>query len=175
MDTGLALLTQSHLPLPYWADAFNAAIYLINRLPKNVLKHHSPYFKLLHKQPDYSFLKIFGCACYPLLKPYYSHKLMYPSNKCNFLGYCSNYIGYKCYDPTSEKTIINYVPIIHASPLLNVNTLASLIHSASIESITKVVSSLHPSSSISISASFVAPSSPILHHHLQPLQSLQQM
>jgi hypothetical protein len=106
VDTGLALLAQSHLPLSYWVDAFNTATYLINRLPTNVLKNQSHYFKLLHKHPDYSFLKVFGCACYPLLRPYNSHKLMYRSKKCIFLGYCSNYRGYICYDPTSKKTII---------------------------------------------------------------------
>jgi hypothetical protein len=106
VDTGLALLTQSYLTLTYWVDAFNTAVYLINRLPTTVLKNHSPYFKLLHKQPNYSLLKIFGCACYPLLKPYNSHKLMYRSKKCIFLGYCSNYRGYRCYEPLSKKTII---------------------------------------------------------------------
>jgi hypothetical protein len=77
MDTGLALLAQSYLPLTHWVDAFNTAVYLINRLPTTVLKNHSSHFKLLEKQPKYSLPKIFGCACYPLLTPYNSHKLMY--------------------------------------------------------------------------------------------------
>jgi hypothetical protein len=106
VDTGLALLAQSHLPFSYWADAFNIAIYLINRLPTTMLKNQSPYFKLLHKQLDYSLFKVFGCACYPLLRPYNAHKLIYRSKKYIFLGYCSNYRGYKCYEPLSKKTII---------------------------------------------------------------------
>jgi hypothetical protein len=107
VEIGLALLAQSKLPITYWANAFNTAVYLINRLPTAVLKHQSPYAKLLHKSLDYYLLKIFGCACYPLFRPYNNHKLMYQSKKCIFLGYCSNYRGYKCYDPISKKTIIS--------------------------------------------------------------------
>jgi hypothetical protein len=107
VETGLALLAHSHLPLSYWVDAFTTAVYLINRLPTSVLQHQSPYVKLLHKNPDYTFLKVFGCACFPLLRPYNSHKMMYRSKKCIFLGYCSNYKGYRCYDPTSKRTIIS--------------------------------------------------------------------
>jgi hypothetical protein len=107
VETGLALLAQSKLPITYWVDAFNTAVYLINRLPTAVLKYQSPYAKLLHKSPNYSLLRTFGCACYPLLRPYNNHKLMYRSKKCIFLGYCSNYRGYKCYDPISKKTIIS--------------------------------------------------------------------
>jgi hypothetical protein len=71
------------------------------------LNHQSPYVKLLHKNPDYTLLKVFSCACFPLLRPYNNHKLLYRSQKCIFLGYCSNYKGYRCYNPTSKKTIIS--------------------------------------------------------------------
>lgn len=103
VETGLALLAHSHLPLPYWTDAFTPVVYLINRLPTSVLHHQSPYAKLLKKNPDYTLLKVFGCACFPLLRPYNNHK----SQKCIFLGYSSNYRGYRCYDPLSNKTIIS--------------------------------------------------------------------
>jgi hypothetical protein len=82
-------------------------MYLINRFPTVVLKHQSPCAKLLHKSLNYSLLKIFNCACYPLLRPYNNHKLMYRSKKCIFLRYCSNDRGYKCYNPISKKTTIS--------------------------------------------------------------------
>jgi len=107
VETGLTLLAQSKLSLKHWVDACNTTVYLINRLPTLVLKHQSPYVKLLQKNPNYSLLKVFGCACYPLLRPYNNHKLMYRSKKCLFLGYCSNYRGYRCYNPISTKTIIS--------------------------------------------------------------------
>lgn len=97
-ETALPLLAQSHLASNYWVDAFLTAVYLINRLPTPVLQNQSPYFKLLHKHPDYSLLKTFGCACYPLLRPYIPHKLSLRSTKCVFLGYSSTQKGYRCLD-----------------------------------------------------------------------------
>lgn len=33
VETGLTLLAHAHMPISYWVDAFNTAVYLINRLP----------------------------------------------------------------------------------------------------------------------------------------------
>jgi hypothetical protein len=41
MEVGLSLLAQSHLNTCFWIDAFQTAIYLINRLPSSILKHVS--------------------------------------------------------------------------------------------------------------------------------------
>ena len=96
VETGLTLLAQSTLPLKFWDHAFVTAAYLINRIPSPILNNTSPYYKLLNKPPDYSTLKVFGCACYPFLRPYNTHKLAYRSQQCIFLGYSSSHKGYKC-------------------------------------------------------------------------------
>ena len=57
-------------------------VYLINRLPYTSIQDKVPFLKPFHKIPDYSFLRIFGCACFPLLRPYNSHKLQYKSGVC---------------------------------------------------------------------------------------------
>jgi histone deacetylase 1/2 len=74
VETGLALLAQSSLPLRYWDEAFLTACYLINRMPTPVLNKETPIFPLLRIQPSYEFLRIFGCACWPSLRKYNSHK-----------------------------------------------------------------------------------------------------
>nr|KYP39211.1 hypothetical protein KK1_039497 [Cajanus cajan] len=57
-------------------------IYLINRLLSVALQFSIPYTFLFKTTPDYNFLKFFGCACHPLLRPYNTHKLDFRSQKC---------------------------------------------------------------------------------------------
>lgn len=102
VETGLALLAQSTLPLKFWDHSFVTAAYLINRLPSVSLNNQSLYFKLLNKQPDYSCLRVFGCSCFPFLRPYNSHKLDYRSQECIFLGYSTAHKGYKCLAPNGH-------------------------------------------------------------------------
>ncbi|RVW43508.1 Retrovirus-related Pol polyprotein from transposon RE1 [Vitis vinifera] len=60
--------------------------FLINRMPSKVLQNDSPYFALFKRNPDYKFLRVFGCLCYPFIRPYNNHKLQYRSLKCVFLA-----------------------------------------------------------------------------------------
>lgn len=75
VETGLTLLAHAHMPLSYWIDAFNTALYLINRLPTRVLQFQIPYEKLFLRSLDYQSLHIFGCACLPYLRPFNTNKL----------------------------------------------------------------------------------------------------
>jgi hypothetical protein len=94
------------MPLRFWDDAFQTACFLINRLPTHVLQNKSPFEKLFNSIPDYLFLKTFGCACWPNLRPYNSHKLQPRSLQCVFLGYSLLHHGYKClYIPTGRLYI----------------------------------------------------------------------
>ncbi|GAA5996232.1 hypothetical protein JCM5350_006996 [Sporobolomyces pararoseus] len=51
------LLFDSKLPQPYWAEALNFAVYLLNRLPSSSLNGESPYFRI-HKKIDPSLQTI---------------------------------------------------------------------------------------------------------------------
>lgn len=55
-EMGLSLLFQAKMPKRYWLEAFNTAVYLINRLPTPVLQGKSPHELLFGKPPDYSVL-----------------------------------------------------------------------------------------------------------------------
>jgi transposase InsO family protein len=107
MDMGLTLLAQSHLPHSFWVDAFLTSIFIINRLPTPILDHDTPFTKLFGSSPDYTFLRTFGCACFPLLRPYTSHKLMFRSKWCIFPRYSSLHNGYRCLDSFTHKVYIS--------------------------------------------------------------------
>lgn len=69
VEPGLTLLALASLPLKFWDRAFQAATYLINKMPSDVLDMQSPYNTLYQSDPDYKIFKVFGCACYPHLGP----------------------------------------------------------------------------------------------------------
>lgn len=89
-------LHQAALPTTYWTYSFAAAVYLINRLPSPVIGNQSPYKKLFTKPPNYLKLRVFGCLCFPWLRPYAEHKLDNRSLPCVFLGYSLTQRAYLC-------------------------------------------------------------------------------
>lgn len=105
VETGLALLSQAGMSPSFWDDAFVTAVHLINRLPSQTINMASPFQKLYNKQPDYSSLKIFGCLCYPLTRPYNKSKLQFRSQAATFLGYSSTHKGYKALLPQGRLII----------------------------------------------------------------------
>jgi histone deacetylase 1/2 len=107
VETGLTLLAYACVPFCYWSDAFTTACFLINRLPTRLLHMKTPLELLLHETPDYTFLKVFGCACWPHTRPYNNHKLEFRSKKCMFLGYSSLHKGYKCLRVPSNRVFIS--------------------------------------------------------------------
>jgi hypothetical protein len=98
VEVGLALLAHACMPLKSWDEVFQTAAFLINRLPTPVLNHASPIEKLFATKPAYTFLRTFGCACYPNHCPYNNHKLAFRFKQCAFLGYSTHHKGYKCLD-----------------------------------------------------------------------------
>jgi hypothetical protein len=124
VDTALTLISQSNLPLTYWPYSFATSVFLINRLPTETLNLKSPWEVLFGTTPTYTSFKIFGCSCYPLLRPYNKHKLDLRSKECVFLGYASHSKGYLCLDTSNNKLLIsrnvvfdeNTFPFLTSSP-----------------------------------------------------------
>ncbi|KAM1523508.1 hypothetical protein TB1_012881 [Malus domestica] len=76
-------------------------------MPTPILHDNSPFEVLFGDVPAISHLRIFGCAYYPLLKPYLNNKLQPKTIKCVFLGHESQYKGYICYDVSRKRTYIS--------------------------------------------------------------------
>jgi hypothetical protein len=138
VETGLALLSHAHLSSSFWDDAFITACYLINRMPTSLLQNQSPFEKLFKSQPNYSFLRVFGCACWPNLRPYNSNKLQPRSLECIFLGYSPLHKGYKCFHVSSSRVYISRDVIFNENhfPSANVNVSPPLKNSDNNDSLT---------------------------------------
>lgn len=105
------------MPLKFWDEAF------LNRLPSRVINNEPPFFHIYGKHPAYSFLKTFGCACWPHMRPYNTRKLEFRSKKCVFFGYSHKHKGCKCLDPSVGHIYISRDVIFdeYAFPFASIN------------------------------------------------------
>ena len=125
IEIALSLLQTASLPKKLWDEVVCTSTYLITCLISPQLAHKSPYETLFHRKPDYGFLKVFGCLCYPNLRPYASNKLSTRSERCVFLGYSSSHKGYRCLSTATGKLYISrYV-------IFNENTFPYSLHTLS--------------------------------------------
>lgn len=76
-------------------------------LPSRVINNETPTERLLHVKPNYKSLRVFGCACWPNLRPYNNCKLMFRSKQCAFLGYSPLHKGVKCLDISTGRVYIS--------------------------------------------------------------------
>ena len=100
-------------------------------------------------------LKVFGCACYALLKSYTKHKLDQKTTYHIFLSYPHNFKGYICYNQSTKQTIVSRHVIFHDTIFSFVQTTTS--SSSQTQSLSDpsllltLLNLLHPTSSHSIS------------------------
>ena len=107
-ELGITMLFHSKVPQELWVEALFTATFLGNLLPSSVLPEAvSPYEVLDGKPPVYTALRVFGCKCYPYLRPYMKNKLDPKSLPCVFLGYNEKYKEYRCYYPQSGNVYIS--------------------------------------------------------------------
>lgn len=92
LDKVRYMLIGSGVPKVLWGEAVMTASYIVNRTPSSALGDKTPEELWTGHVPDYSHLRIFGCAAY-------SHqsigKLEPRAQKCVFLGYPDGVKGYR--------------------------------------------------------------------------------
>ena len=101
------------MPHKFWDEAVATAAFLINRLDTSILKQNSPYEVLFESSPDFKFLRVFGCLCYPHLRAYATQKLDARSERCVFLGNSSMHLGYRCLSLETGKIYISPHVVFH--------------------------------------------------------------
>ena len=170
VDMGLSLLSHASMPLRFWDEAYLSACYLINRLPSRVIGNLSPMENLFQTNPDYTSLRTFGCACWPNMRPYNTHKLAFRSQQCVFVGYSIRHKGYKCLHlPTARVYISRDVtfdesrPYYPCSPTHNSSSTHELISFLTFREFSSITPSLPPPSlspPVSFSEAPILPSPP---------------
>lgn len=100
-----SLRFQSGLPIKFWGECILTVTYLINRLPTPVLNHKTPYECLYKSEPNYDFLKVFGCLCFASIHD--SDKFGPRAIRCVFLGYPHGQKGYKLLNLTTKQQFVS--------------------------------------------------------------------
>jgi hypothetical protein len=95
------MLVQSGLPKELWAEAFNTAAYLVNRIPdENGL---SPYYKVFKRHPKINHLRAFGCRVFVQVPKSERSKLDPKAWSGILVGYdTSNWRCYRIWDPATR-------------------------------------------------------------------------
>jgi len=109
VDMGLSLLFGASLLLNFWGESFSSTVHIINNPPTSVLLNKSPHETLFLHKPDFNFIKVFGCDCYSLLRPYNHHKFDFRLSLCLFLGYSTRNKGYICLQPFGKIILSHHV------------------------------------------------------------------
>ena len=81
------LLISASLPERFWGEAALTAVHTIYRIPSPTTHNKSPFELLYGQTPDYSSLRVFGCAYFVSLPPHERTKLQPRTRLCCFLGY----------------------------------------------------------------------------------------
>lgn len=64
LEVDRAIKLQGHLPLKFWGECVQAAVYVINTLPLSVLSGKSSFEVLYGRAPSLQHMRTIGCLCF---------------------------------------------------------------------------------------------------------------
>ena len=99
----LSMISLTNLLLSFWGYALETAVFTLNRAPSKSVET-TPYELWFDNKPKLSFLKVWGCNAY--VKRLQPDKLEPKSEKCVFIGYPKETIGYTFYHRSEGKIFV---------------------------------------------------------------------
>jgi hypothetical protein len=100
------ILSQSGLTRTWWEDAATHFLFGKIRLPSSVTGH-TPYELFYGKKPSVDRLCPFGCLVYVHLQKDQHGALLPHAAQCIFIGYPTDYKGWRFWDPKTRKEVIS--------------------------------------------------------------------
>ena len=98
-----SMMFLTDLPISFWDHALETAAFTLNRAPSKSVET-TPYELWFGKKPKLSFLKVWGCDAY--VKKLQPDKLEPKSEKCVFIGYPKETVGYTFYHRSEGKIFV---------------------------------------------------------------------
>ena len=98
------MMSLTDLPLSFWGYALETVAFTLNRAPSKSVEM-TPYELWFCKKPKLSFLKVWSCDAY-IKKGFQPDKLKPKSEKCVFIEYPKETVGYSFYHRPEGKTFV---------------------------------------------------------------------
>ena len=98
-----SMMSITDLPLSFWGYALETAAFTLNKAPSKSVET-TPYELCFSKKPKLLFLKVWGCDAY--VKKFQPDKLEPKSEKCVFIGYPKETVGYTFYHRSEGKIFV---------------------------------------------------------------------
>jgi hypothetical protein len=97
------MMSLTDLPLSFWGYALETAAFTLNRVSSKSVET-TPYELWFGKKPKLLFLKVWGCDAY--VKRLQPDKLKPKADKCVFIGYPKETVGYTFYHRSEGKVFV---------------------------------------------------------------------
>ncbi|KAD7477708.1 hypothetical protein E3N88_00844 [Mikania micrantha] len=107
IEAARTMLSESKLPIFFWAEAVNTTCYVQNRALLNKRHQKTPYEILFNQKPKVGHFKSFGCPC-TLLHTEPNHKFDDKADECYFVGYSSEKVAYRVYNKKTRMIVESY-------------------------------------------------------------------
>lgn len=103
-DKFICLMISSGIHKPFWSEAVNTTIYLINRSPSTAINFKIPMEIFFGSPPNFSYLRIFGCAAIAYQR---EGKLDLRCKKSVFLSYPNSAKRYRLINEPWVRVVIS--------------------------------------------------------------------
>lgn len=108
LDEGVsALLSDAGLPASFWGEALSCFLHVLNLSPSSAVNGKTPHEAFYGHKPSGAHLCVFGCRAYAHIQKDKRRSFEPKARECIFLGYPSDYKGWKCWDPTTNDVFIS--------------------------------------------------------------------
>ena len=97
------MMSLTDIPLLFWGCTLETTTFTLNRAPSKSVETMS-YELWFGKKPKLSYLKVWGCDAY--VKKLQPDKLEPKSEKCVFIGYPKETVGYTFYHRSEGKIFV---------------------------------------------------------------------
>ena len=104
LDMVRSMMGKADLPKSFWGYALETVVYILHKVPSKSVEV-TPYEIWTNKKPYLSHIKVWGCPAY--VKRTISDKLEAKSNKCLFVGYPKETMGYQFYNTLEQRLFVS--------------------------------------------------------------------